>query len=423
MNLLEKHISSDCQMTPVKCTNNECTATGITRSTLKNHIANECLYSTIFCPFSKFNFCNEKVVRGELENHLKEFAIDHMKMSLNMLEKGEAEKIKLLNMIDELQKEKLDLELGVEQLSELKPKLEGNPLSSKNIPLVLPSFLVIDEPSKKVAYIAGEHFNIAGVKSANKSLFAFSSSEKSMESINVIVTADRAVPPLNRFTKLPYYFEITVRAKENPGVLFGFIDDSNGNNNGVLGKIPKSYALEVYQQRLFGPSVSSKEYCGSKNTSGTYGCGWDQTDGVIFFVVDENCGGTAFRNVKGNLKPAICFTTPGVEVFVNLGVSRFIWDPKKFWPPFRESEVTVQKCLDKGICTFKATGTDYFPQLMYHCKECKLETNYGMCEVCVKICHAGHTIGGPIASSAFFCDCGHIHSEKKRNICKCIDKL
>jgi len=285
--------------------------------------------------------------------------------------------------------------------------------------VVLPSYLIMDEPFKKIAYISGEQLNIAGVKS-NKPIFAFSSNEKTIDNINVIITGDRSVPPISRFSTLPYYFEITVRSKDDPGVLFGFIDDSNGNNKGVLGKIPQSYALEVYNQRLYGPSISSRAYCGNKNTSATYGCGWDQKDGVIFFVVDENCGGTAFRNVKGNLKPAICFTTSGVEVFVNFGVSRFLWDSKKYWEPFRKIDKEFHHCLETGKCTFNATGTDYFPQMMFHCKECVLEVQYGMCEVCAKICHKGHTISAPIASSAFFCDCGHLQKEKKRVICKCL---
>jgi len=273
---------------------------------------------------------------------------------------------------------------------------------------------------KKLAYIHGDHSNIACIKS-NKSSFLSFSNEKLIDNINVIITGDRPVPLMTRFTSLPYYYEITVRSKEDPGVLFGFIDDSNGNNKGVLGKIPQSYALEVYSQRLFGPSISSKAYCGNKSTSATYGCGWDQKEGVIFFVVDETCGGTAFRNVKaGNLKPAICFTGSGAEVFVNFGVTKFLWDSKKHWDPFRKIEKEFHQCVDTGKCTFNATGTDYFPQMIFHCKECNLEDHYGMCEVCTKICHKGHTISAPIASPAFFCDCGHLQKEKKKNICKCL---
>jgi len=94
---------------------------------------------------------------------------------------------------------------------------------------------------------------------------------------------------------------------------------------------------------------------------------------------------------------------------------------KKYWEPFRKIEREFHKCIDSGRCTYLATGTDYFPQLMYHCKDCNLDSHYGMCEVCVKVCHVGHSISGPIASPAFFCDCGHFQKEKKRVICKCLD--
>jgi len=139
---------------------------------------------------------------------------------------------------------------------------------------------------------------------------------------------------------------------------------------------------------------------------------------LFFFVVDENCGGSAFRNVKGHLKPAICFTASGVEVFVNFGGTRFFWDVKKFWEPFRKLEKDFHHCLDTLKCTFNATGVDFFPQMMFHCKECNLETHYGCCEVCVKTCHKGHTVSAPIASPGFYCDCGFAQREKKRNICK-----
>jgi len=121
-----------------------------------------------------------------------------------------------------------------------------------------------------------------------------------------------------------------------------------------------------------------------------------------FFVVDEMCGGTAFRKVTGNLKPAICFTSYGVEIQVNFGVSKFLWDPKRYWQAFRAIERSMHSCVDLGHCTYKVTKTDYFPQMMYHCKDCNLETNLGMCEVCVKKCHSGHTVSPPTPAVGIF---------------------
>jgi len=384
------------------------------RSGLNHHLTKECPFTLLTCPFAKFGICKEMIPRGKLDLHYTENAVQHISWVLE-------ENKKLSERVEDLEKIRVELLSGIEQLIDLKPQLPFQPLSAKNIPVILPSFLVMDETAKKVAYIGGDQFNIAGVKSQSKSsLFMFSSVDKSQENVNVIITGDRPVPTLTNYTHIPYYFEITVRSKEDPGVLFGFIDDSNGNTKGVLGKIPQSYALEVFNQRLYGPSISSKAYCGTRTFSGTYGCGWDQREGVIFFMVDEGLGGTAFRRVKGNLKPAICFTSSGVEVFVNFGVTKYLWDVTHHWEPFRVLERQIHKCVDENVCTFVATRGDYFPQLMYHCKDCGLESNYGMCEVCAKVCHAGHSVSPPVAATGFFCDCGHLQFEKKRNICKCL---
>jgi len=205
------------------------------------------------------------------------------------------------------------------------------------------------------------------------------------------------------------------------GYYLGLLIDRNGNNKGILGKIPHSYALEVFPQRLYGPRIAARSFCGNRTFSGTYGCGWDQKDQVIFFTVDENCGGSGFRKVVStNLKPAICFTTSGVEVSVNFGVSQFVCDPRKYWEPYRAIERDIHNCLDSGICTFSVTNEEYFPQLMYHCKDCNLEGNLGMCEVCVKICHAGHNVTTPTAAVGFFCDCGSLTSSKQKTFCKAL---
>jgi len=282
-----------------------------------------------------------------------------------------------------------------------------------------------------VAQIYGEYLNIVGLGKTKSitsgfSLFNSNPSQPATEMQSCIVTGDKPVTKiLSNFTDVPYYFEVTVLKPGNmdeSGISIGFVEEHH-NLKGILGQTPGSYGYDVFKQKIYGPKLEpNKSFPGQPRTVGTYGCGWDHKEGLIFFMGDGFCGGTFFRGIGGPLVPAVCLSSGGAEVTVNFGTSPYCWDVSRFWKPFRETESKFEQCISEAICTFNATGTNYFPQLMFGCKTCRLTGNYGMCEVCATVCHAGHDIVIPRLAPGFFCDCGHLSSEKTKDFCKCLKK-
>jgi serine protease inhibitor len=59
-----------------------------------------------------------------------------------------------------------------------------------------------------------------------------------------------------------------------------------------------------------------------------------------------------------------------------------------------------------SCCTFKETGSKYYPQHWAPCFDCFLGSNEGACMYCIANCHQGHNVG-PIRYGPFFCDCGY----------------
>ncbi len=58
-------------------------------------------------------------------------------------------------------------------------------------------------------------------------------------------------------------------------------------------------------------------------------------------------------------------------------------------------------------CTFVRHGKSFISQRYYRCITCGLDSdhNKGVCEQCMKYCHAGHTLG-EVNDGPFYCDCG-----------------
>jgi len=352
-----------------------------------------------------------------MDVHLQEVALDHLKTALHHLKKHDHFKTRLLEKVDELQKKNFELVSGIEQLSVLKPSLSHSPLSS--FPVVLPSFL-IDNNSKLVT-IYGDNHTKAGIKpKAGNTFSIFGSSDK--EPQVAIITADRSVPSILSKLDTPYYFEITIlklgSIEESGSTCIGFVGEGD-SMKGALGSSSNSYGLNILQQKAYNNN-KGQPYPGMYHNGGKYGCGWDQKNGLIFFTVDGLCGGTVFRDVKGKLKPAISLSGPGTEVVVNFGTTPFVYDVNIDWKYFREIEIKVEECEEKGLCSYVATSTLYFPQFMFGCKTCELVGHYGMCEVCAQVCHAGHDLVPAKLTPQFFCDCGNLTDEKKKNLCKCL---
>merc|ERR1711879_1131325 len=78
---------------------------------------------------------------------------------------------------------------------------------------------------------------------------------------------------------------------------------------------------------------------------------------------------------------------------------------------------TILKCIEKKKCTYAWTGGFYHYQPFYWCETCCEKPDFGVCETCKDICHAGHTINIKFHKSPMvtaFCDCPDTYG------CRCI---
>ena len=72
------------------------------------------------------------------------------------------------------------------------------------------------------------------------------------------------------------------------------------------------------------------------------------------------------------------------------------------------SESETLGFLTDPICTFRKTKKekDVLKQIQYHCKDCNLVDENGVCNACAKICHVNHDLTFSNYSKSFFCNCG-----------------
>ena len=64
----------------------------------------------------------------------------------------------------------------------------------------------------------------------------------------------------------------------------------------------------------------------------------------------------------------------------------------------------LSSITDEQLCT-AASDKKFIKQRWFHCLNCKLLNNLGVCAVCIKTCHKDHRIFYA-GFTQFFCDCG-----------------
>eukprot|EP01084_Bolivina_argentea_P281087 480869_1 len=84
-NNMNKHIENECIEAFITCTNENCN-TKIQRKNLNIHLLKECEYRTVNCKYLKFG-CFIKVFEKDLEQHLDENEVKHLKLKINSMEK------------------------------------------------------------------------------------------------------------------------------------------------------------------------------------------------------------------------------------------------------------------------------------------------------------------------------------------------
>jgi len=232
-----------------------------------------------------------------------------------------------------------------------------------------------------------------------------------MDDPSAVIPADVVIPTFSKFTELPFYFEVTI-VKVVPGCNIGIgLVDKFHDMKGTLGINGISFGYFPLANRTIAHTEKiPRDYGAPYPTDiprSVIGCGFDAKAGVVFYTVNGNCYGVAFRNVSGTFFPAVSLDTALTEVTVNFGQSMFQYS-SKFWVQDKQRIIGVQLCRANNICTFVATKDEYAPQNMFGCETCKYVGNLGMCSVCAVTCHAGHTITKGAFNASFYCDCGSL---------------
>lgn len=70
-------------------------------------------------------------------------------------------------------------------------------------------------------------------------------------------------------------------------------------------------------------------------------------------------------------------------------------------------------------CSFVVTNRRTAHQHYFHCDTCGIKGSMGVCELCAKVCHAGHSVSHAGFSPYFYCDCGAGGAGQKAAPCQC----
>ncbi len=96
----------------------------------------------------------------------------------------------------------------------------------------------------------------------------------------------------------------------------------------------------------------------------------------------------------------------------------------------RCDEIPIKSEEEKRTCTYVESSGDFVEQHWYNCFTCGLVGEKGCCSVCIKVCHAGHSVSYSRFSS-YFCDCGAGEGPSKESRdgsmafhpCKCLNPI
>lgn len=73
--------------------------------------------------------------------------------------------------------------------------------------------------------------------------------------------------------------------------------------------------------------------------------------------------------------------------------------------------IEVQRCIERGVCTYTVTRNVFINQYYYFCEDCDPTHDTCFCVVCAKNCHEGHKLS-KVKFGGFYCDCYKMN-------CKC----
>ncbi|RPA97522.1 SPRY-domain-containing protein [Choiromyces venosus 120613-1] len=136
------------------------------------------------------------------------------------------------------------------------------------------------------------------------------------------VRADQPMPPQCGL----FYYEVTVVSKGKEGLIGVGFCTQKVQLNRLPGWEPESWGYHGDDGNSFCCQGTGKQYGPQFSTNDIIGCGVNFRTGTAFFTKNGVELGTAFRDIKGKLYPAVGMKRPGEHVRVNFGQERFVFD-------------------------------------------------------------------------------------------------
>ncbi|KAL6049517.1 Ran-binding protein 9 [Balamuthia mandrillaris] len=326
---LQEHIESECHAVMIEC---EKCNTSLQRGQMEQHSQQTCPAVEVPCPYFPLG-CKLNILRGDLDEHMKENMEEHCRLSIAKVERRNKENHMLMEKIHAVQTELMEYRELIAHLATLRPLLPHAPLGS--LPLILPSRLAKPHNCPEFQLYNSDlsfTFQYGG------GFFA----KNSRKERALMIRSDVPIPALRSCIlqhaeelALFYYFEITVDSAPKDCAIGLGLCPVNHSGLGMPGWDGGSFGYHSDDGKKFSHETGGfgHPFGPLYGKGDVIGCGWNMTTGKLYYTKNGGFIGFAFEGVhpsddssSSGFYPVIGLHTGGVKLTVNFGQSPFAYD-------------------------------------------------------------------------------------------------
>ncbi|KAF9186926.1 hypothetical protein BGZ51_001236 [Haplosporangium sp. Z 767] len=156
------------------------------------------------------------------------------------------------------------------------------------------------------------------------------------------IRTNRPIPPQCGV----YYFEVFIKSKGQQG----YIGVGVCNLSVELGRLPgwelNSWGYHGDDGNIFGGCGNGRPFGPVFTTGDTIGCGINFRDMSLFYTLNGDYLGVAFRDLRGSLYPTVGMRTTGEIVEANFGQQEFMFDIESY---VKEQKVDAWQVLEDKL--------------------------------------------------------------------------
>ncbi|KAG0251447.1 hypothetical protein BG011_007601 [Mortierella polycephala] len=156
------------------------------------------------------------------------------------------------------------------------------------------------------------------------------------------IRTNRPIPPQCGV----YYFEVFVKSKGQQG----YIGVGVCNSSVELGRLPgwelDSWGYHGDDGNIFGGCGNGRPFGPVFTTGDMIGCGINFRDMSLFYTLNGDYLGVAFRDLRGSLYPTVGMRTTGEVVEANFGQQKFMFDIESY---VKEQKVDAWQVLEDKL--------------------------------------------------------------------------